>query len=85
MKDKMREIKLPPFDKVSIYSQYGISKKLFIDFTNIVKPYKIHAHCCDEHEYFEFSEKGYEEARLWLESKRLRTLKLLGVEIGDIK
>lgn len=77
----MKEIKLPPFEKVSTFDRYGLSGKLYIDFWNITKPYKVCAHCCGEKQYFEFTEKGYEDARLWLEQKRLETLKLLGVEV----
>lgn len=78
----MKEIELPPFEKVSIFNRYGLSKKLYIDFWNITKPYAIRAYCCGEKETFEFTEKGYEDARLWLEKKRIEILKLLGVEVG---
>ena len=84
---KLIDIKklLPEFKDFSLYKQYGISKKCCIEGYNITKPYKIHARCGTDDNYFEYSESGYAEAIKWLEEKRLLWLKRLGVQFKELK
>lgn len=76
--ESIKEVRVPPYDKFSIWDRYGISKECYICRNNITNnPYFI-AHCFNRHNRFENSEQGLQDAVVWLEEQRADVLRLLG-------
>ena len=76
--ESIKEVRVPPYDKFSIWDKYGISKECYICRNNITNdPYFI-AHCFNMHNRFENSEQGLQDAVVWLEEQRANVLLLLG-------
>lgn len=74
----IKELRVPPYDKFSIWDKYGISQECYIKRNNITKdPYFI-AVCFNRYERFANSEQGLQDAVAWLEEQRVKTLLLLG-------
>lgn len=65
------------FEEFNEWCRYGNSH-FNLSCSNICKPYKIVARCCEYSEYFEYSQKGFDEAMQWLTEKRTLILKALG-------
>lgn len=79
---ELTELKIPPFERFSLYNSYGKSKNCYIGGWTITRPEKFYAYCYGQKAYFEHTPDGLEEAKKWLNEQRHAVLKGIGV-IGD--
>lgn len=85
MKIKVYDLKkhFPDFSQFDFFKFYGLSPSCCIEGDYVSRPARIRAICGSEKAFFKGTAEGYEEAKKWLEEKRILWLKKMGVVFID--